>query len=91
MEARGIMTDFDYYYPDGTGVTHEEMEDRYQEFLDEIYPTVDIGYTTFYPGQIVREMDPTAFGVGVADYVSNLIEDEQLFENPPEDNNEDGI
>lgn len=45
-----------------------DAEQRYRDLLDEIYPEVKIGYATYSPSQIVEELSPTDFRVGVADY-----------------------
>jgi hypothetical protein len=45
-----------------------DVEQRYRDLLDEVYPEVKIGYATYSPSQIVEELSPTDFRVGVADY-----------------------
>ena len=50
-------------------LTPIHIEDYYAAALDDIYPVVEIGYLTFSPSQIVRELDPTAFRCGMQDYL----------------------
>ncbi len=50
----------------------EVSEDEYEEFLNEIYPEVEIGELTFYPGQIIKNLDPIAFRCGLIDYEDSL-------------------
>lgn len=47
-----------------------DMEERYREMLDEIYPEVEVGYSTFLASRVLEELDPTAFRVGMSDYES---------------------
>ena len=55
----------------------EDMEDRYSDMLDECFPEVKIGYCSFNPSRIMRELDPTAFRCGVNDYADSLASDIQ--------------
>lgn len=50
-------------------LTPVDDEKYYAAALDDIYPVVEIGYLTFSPSQIVRELDPTAFRCGMNDYL----------------------
>lgn len=46
----------------------EVTEEVYDEFLDEIYPEVKLGYSTFSPSQILKALDPIAYHVGLQEY-----------------------
>jgi hypothetical protein len=48
-------------------IEKELTEDDYQEFLTEIFGEVELGHLTFDSGEIIRELDPIAFRVGMAD------------------------
>lgn len=48
--------------------TYSEVEDLYEETLNDIYDDVKIGELTFSAGQIVRNLDPVAFRCGVSDW-----------------------
>lgn len=48
----------------------EVDEEEYRNFLDEIYPAVELGSLTFDASKIIEELDPIAFRVGMADYAS---------------------
>jgi hypothetical protein len=52
-----------------------EGETQYNEFLDEVYPVVKIGYLTFYPSQILKECDPIAYRIGLQEYLDSLAEE----------------
>ncbi len=45
-------------------------ESEYEEYLNEVYGTVEICGMTFKAGNVLRELDETAFNVGYADYTS---------------------
>lgn len=59
-------------------VTHE----MYDEFLDEIYGEIKIGYLTFNASDIVKELDPIAYRVGFSDY-EDMMSEEQREGAPP--------
>jgi len=52
----------------------------FTEMLDECYPEVTVGNCTFSPSAVMAECDPTAFRIGVDEYLSSLKEDCQLYE-----------
>lgn len=45
-----------------------DVEQAYRDLLDQIYPAVKIGHSTYSVSRIVEELSPTDFRVGVADY-----------------------
>jgi hypothetical protein len=46
----------------------QDLENEFNEMLDECYPTVEIGGITFYPSQIVKDCDPIAYRVWLSDW-----------------------
>ena len=64
----------------GQHCTAVDAEDLFEEVLDECYPEVTIGCSTFTPSQIMKELDPTAFRIGAQENVDSLAEDGQLYE-----------
>ena len=64
----------------GQHCTAVDAEDLFEEILDECYPEITIGCSTFTPSQIMKELDPTAFRIGAQENVDSLAEDGQLFE-----------
>ena len=61
--------------------TQEELEEMFDEMLDETYPEFKIGYSTFYPSQILANCDPIAYQISVDEYIDFLQEqeDEEWF------------
>ena len=47
-------------------------EEMFKEWLDEIFPTVEIAGITFYPSDILKECDPIAFRCMFSDWESEL-------------------
>lgn len=45
----------------------ELTEDMYEQILNDLYGTIEVGNLSFDAGAIVRELDPTAFRCGMAD------------------------
>ena len=55
--------------------TYSELENLYEQTLNDIYDDVKIGELTFSAGDIVRSLDPTAFRCGVSDWASEEFEE----------------
>jgi hypothetical protein len=55
--------------------TESEIEEQFDEMLDECYPVVKIGELTFYPSQILKNCDPIAYNIGVSEYMDMEEED----------------
>jgi len=60
--------------------TEIDGEELYEQMLDECWPEVTIGCGTYSPSQILKNCDPTAFEIGVHEYLDNLAEDGQAYE-----------
>jgi hypothetical protein len=57
--------------------TETEIEEQYNEMLDECYPVVKIGYMEFYPSQILKNCDPIAYQIGLSEYMDALEEENE--------------
>ena len=55
-------------------------EEMFEELLDECYPEIQIGCCTFSPSQVMQELDPVCFRIGVTENLDSLAEDGQLYE-----------
>ncbi len=60
-----------------TAVDGDEM---FEELLDECYPELTVGCCTFSPSAVMKELDPTAFRIGVSENLDSLTQDDQLYE-----------
>ena len=58
-----------YKTADGNKVTDWELEKQYENMLDENFPAVTIQGKTFYQGDALKKLDPTAFRGAFLDYV----------------------
>ena len=56
--------------------TEDELEQMFDEMLDESYPPVVIGNLTFYASQILANCDPIAYRISVDEYADFLQEQE---------------
>ena len=63
-----------------TRLTPIDGEEMFEELLDDCYPEVKIGYLTFSPSQVMKELDPIAFKIGVDENLDSLAQDGQLYE-----------
>jgi len=59
-------------------LTPVDLEQRYRDTLDEIYPEVKIGYGRYLPSRIIEELSPTDFRCGVVDYADSLVSDRTI-------------
>lgn len=55
-------------------------EEMFEGLLDECCPEVKVGCCTFSPSQVMKELDPICFNIGVDENLQSLAEDGQLFE-----------
>jgi hypothetical protein len=53
---------------------HEDldMKDQYDRLLDDMYPEVKIGYSTFTASEILFCCDPIAYKEGFADFLDSM-------------------
>lgn len=75
------------YYVNDREVTEQEfreelessvmanVEENYDDMLDDAYGEFTIGCCTFTASQILRECDPIAYRCGIADFVNADLED----------------
>ena len=53
-------------------MTEQIAMEMYDEFLDEIYGEIKLGYLTFSPSEIMKKLDETAYMQGFYDYQDSL-------------------
>lgn len=49
---------------------YECSESDFDDYLDSIYPEINIGSLTFYPSQVMKDCDPIAYRCAKSDYES---------------------
>lgn len=52
----------------------------FEELLDECYPEIKVGCCVFSSSQVMKELDPVCFNIGVQENLDSLVEDGQLYE-----------
>ena len=55
-------------------------EELFDEMLDECYPEITIGCCSWSPSDVMKELDPTAYRIGVSENADSLVQDDQLYE-----------
>ena len=55
-----------------------EVKTMFDEMLDESYPILEMGQLKFYPSQILRECDPTAYNEALLDFEDAILENEKV-------------
>lgn len=61
--------------------TQEQLEQSFDEMMDEIYPVVKFGELTFYPSYILKTCDPIAYQISLSEHEDYLAELEQEVTN----------
>lgn len=56
-------------------ISEYELQERYEDMLDDCHPMVCIGDMQYEPSRVLREVDPIAFRAGMLDYADALISD----------------
>ncbi len=51
-----------------------EIKESFIDLLNDVYPTVKIGYSTFTPAEILECCDPVAFSIGLIEHEDYLAE-----------------
>ena len=51
-----------------------EIKESFIDLLNDTYPTVKIGYSTFTPAEILECCDPIAFSIGLIEHQDYLDE-----------------
>ena len=52
-------------------LTAIDLESRYDDFLDEIYPDCTVAGMSFCTSRAIKELDPTAYRCGMSDWESD--------------------
>lgn len=73
------MSTPDYITPDGETLDHDDMAERFRDYLDSDGP-VNVQGLSLYPSRIWEEVDPIAFRCGVNDYVDMMVCDSEIAE-----------
>ena len=69
-----------YWTANGEELTDEEVESRFDDFLDDLYQTYVTGSYSFLPHTIIRECDPIAYREDFNNWVDAEIKAHNLFE-----------
>jgi hypothetical protein len=52
-----------------------EIEERFDEMLDEVNELIKIGTLTYLPSQVLKNVDPIAYRIGLSEFEDYLEED----------------
>ena len=58
-----------------TFLTHRDIEDMYNDMLDECYPDLMIAGFAYCTSRALKDCDPIAYDCGFGDYISSLLSD----------------
>ena len=57
--------------------TETQLEEMFDEMLDDCHEPIKIGFGTFYPSQILKNCDPIAYRLGLSEFEDSLEEDNE--------------
>jgi hypothetical protein len=57
-------------------MSDRELEEMYDDILNDSYGEIKLGYLTFSPADIIKNCDPIAYRVGLSDFESTFETDE---------------
>lgn len=77
------MSEYGFWADTGEAVTREELEEHFDEDLNDNQEWWQFGVLKFAPSDILRELDPIAYRVTVSDYHAMLLEDGRVVEELP--------
>ena len=78
-----------YRKSDGTPVYRGDVRDMYRDVLNYCYEPVKIGYGKWGAGEVLEEVDPTAFRRGASEYWDSLLTDGEYVEDIADVDGED--
>lgn len=62
-----------------TVITEDEAEQMFDEYLDDAYEPVNLGFGRFYASQILFKCDPIAYDLGLNEFIDNLVESSDIY------------
>lgn len=75
-----------YYWQDGTEITEWQLEQRFDEWLDETSePVVIFGRYEYAVSRVLKAIDSVMYREAYLEYVDGLISEGELFEDMPVD------
>jgi len=58
-------------------MTELELEERFDEMLDESNELIKIGTLTYLPSQVLKNVDPIAYRIGKYDFADMFLTDDE--------------
>ena len=57
-----------------------DLDEAYDQMLDECYEEIKMGYNTWAPSDVLKNMSPGDYELGKGEYLHSLLDDEQALE-----------
>jgi len=61
-------------------ITEQQLIEMHDEMLDDVCGLVEIGNLQYEPARVLKEVDPTAYRISLAEYADSLMEDGEEVE-----------
>lgn len=70
------------------GLTDYDLEQRWDEWLDEVYGEVKIAGGTYQTSRVLKEVDEVAYRTGYNDWLDSALKDDQITDQEPDGDDE---
>lgn len=57
----------------------DDAEQMFDEYLDDAYEPINLGFGRFYASQILAKCDPIAYDLGFSEFCDNLVESANIY------------
>ena len=61
-------------------ITGQQLIEMHDEMLNDVCGLVEIGSLQYEPARVLKEVDPTAYRISLAEYADSLMEDGEEVE-----------
>lgn len=62
-----------------TLIDENQLEQMFDEYLDDVHEPMTIGWGKFYPSDILKNCDPIAYRMGKYEFADTLAENADIF------------
>lgn len=62
-----------------TLIYEDELEQLFNDYLDDAYEPITLGFGKFYASDILKNCDPIAYRIGLGEFADNLVESADIY------------
>lgn len=69
-----------YKDPEGNELTDDDLHDRYDEMLDDVFGVLDVAGLEMQTSTVLNRVDPIAYRVGFSEWIDSEVTEGALIE-----------